>query len=151
MCVQPKLRSTRRCPYRESSSWCIAPTKLCLFGGFSVNISLASSCPSCQRYDVIDVCGQHVWPLWLCFLFFFFCHRRSFRSRWKQLALRMWWSEARSCLEHLSQPWWMSTSKITPLWMPSAITCGTSVPFCTAATTAFAQRYMQTYAVWIFL
>lgn len=52
VCVQLRLRSTRRSPYRESSSWCIAPTKLWLFGGSSVNISSASSCPSCQRYTV---------------------------------------------------------------------------------------------------
>lgn len=52
MCVQPRLRYTRRYPYREFSSWCTAPTKPWLFGGFSVNISSALSCPSYQRCDV---------------------------------------------------------------------------------------------------
>lgn len=55
VCIQPRLKSTRRCLYRESSSWCIGPTRLWLFGDSFVNISSASSCLSCQRYSVPTV------------------------------------------------------------------------------------------------
>lgn len=54
LCLQPRLRSMRKCPCRVSSSWCIAPIRLLPSGSFSVIISSASLCLSCQRY----MCAQ---------------------------------------------------------------------------------------------
>ncbi len=41
LCLQPRLKSMRKCPCRVYSSWCIAPIRLWPYGSFSVIISSA--------------------------------------------------------------------------------------------------------------